>query len=176
MIEEVVKTLEFISKTHNRLYQFVLSAVVLKCQMTIKGLSRELASQLQFKIIPDHSAVFCVNRDRNCLIDQNGQKITGDRTKQVFVSQEGTCVFPNKFNNGLQYPNGQPVDFDSLVGQKFYPMTIKVNVPHQLHPATAVRQQISAYISRTVFNDNLRYQSSQDKSKPESEQRLSPTQ
>ncbi|MGD9152898.1 MAG: hypothetical protein PVG30_04475 [Gammaproteobacteria bacterium] len=169
MIEEVVKTLGFICKTPNRLYQFVLSAVVLKCQMTIKGLSRELASQLQFKIIPDSSAVFCVNEGRSCLVDQNGQKITGARTKQVFVSQEGTCVFPNKFNNGLQYPNGQPVDFNSLVGQKFYPMTIEVNVPHKLYPA--VSQQISKYINSTVFT---RHQSSQDKSKPEPEYRSSP--
>lgn len=151
MVAEVVKALEFINKTHNRLYQFAMSVVLLKCQSTINELSRELASQLQFKIIPDHGAIFCVDADRNSLVDQDGQKIVGDRTKQVFVSREGTCVFPNKINDGLQYPDGKPVKLDSLVGQKFYPMTIEVQIPYQLYPAAAVRQQISAYINRTVF-------------------------
>ena len=91
--------------------------------------------------IPDNSAIFCVNEDRNCLIDQNGQKIAGDRARQVFVSREGTCVFPNKLNSGLQYPDGQPVEFASVAGQRFYPMTIELNVPHQLYPTEAARQQ-----------------------------------
>jgi hypothetical protein len=146
-----IEQLQLISMAGRELQRSMITALLCSYRV-MQQLLQSLSSAVKIEFALDKSSMFYVSPEKNCLMDQNKQKVTGGSHK-VFVSARGQCIFLDKFNGRLQDPDGKPIDGASLKDQLFVAITIKLNVPYELYPANEMRQQISNFM-HTMFSNN----------------------
>lgn len=139
-----IELLQVIGNTTSSLFQLCMFTAILATKQLANKLLHAVAvaANLSFKI--DSSQLFHINSE-GFLENQCGQSAPNDR---FFVSINGKCIFPNRFNDNLEDSEGNPI-VDNLKGP-FFAIKMDVKLPDEL--SFAAKQTLSNNISALIQN------------------------